>query len=235
MKNIRLILSTTLFVILFACKKENLDDYIDPYNGVLPAKPVLIIPKNLESCPNVIDLGLDSSVDFEWGSTENTMEYILEISRPDGYKKTNSFPFNVNSATLNLEKGQNYSWKVIAINKELETSSEVWQFYLPGPAVENIAPFPASLVYPENNSNVDLINGFLEFKWEGVDLDNDELNFILKIETINGLGETHSEISNISENYFSIQLSVNTSYSWSIITSDGLVSVQSEVFNFKTN
>ena len=84
----------------------------------------------------------------------------------------------------------------------------------------------------ERNRDI-LITVTLE--WEAADPDNDTLTYTLLIDTVDGRQEATEENQNITTNTKEVAVESGTIYYWSVTTSDGSISVTSDVFSFRVD
>ena len=96
--------------------------------------------------------------------------------------------------------------------------SEKWAFYLEGEAQVNHIPFPATLNFPEEASQITLQDGRVEFRWQGADLDNDIDLYTLR------LGSEEDNLSDLAteltDTRYSTSLVSSQRYYWQIVTID---------------
>ena len=141
-----------------------------------PESVSLISPKNLESCTNSVRINdTDRQVRFEWTKALNVDQYELIVENSITKEKFISNTPLLNSSLV-ISAGAPYSWFVRSKSDftTVTKNSEVWEFYLERIPNESHIPFPASLLYPLNNSSVSLTNeNQILFRWKGLDLDNE--------------------------------------------------------------
>lgn len=220
-----------LLTIVFACDKSNVQ-VIDDSNKP-PSRATLIYPLNREKCQLGLDFDQKLEVTFEWNFSENTDLYELVITKNLDQTETRLSNLTTNNTRYRLDKGFSYSWKVISKNSISNTSSDIWQFYIPTNGIENTAPEPAIAIFPENGASLDFNQGQVELKWESYDYDNDHLVYTLRIDEIDGLQDPSEENIGIENNSKVIAVETDKEYYWSITTSDESISVSSKIFNFK--
>ena len=119
-------------------------------------------------------LCIDNSIPFDWSdatdSNNDKISYKVEIAKNrelTNIVKTQTV--NTSQATITLEKGVAYYWRVSAVDnkgKEGEPSS-IFAFYTKGVGESNIAPFTAEIVKPTDESTVESTTVTLE--WKGAD------------------------------------------------------------------
>lgn len=185
-----------------------------------PQAAELLSPSNMEACTTADPVGPELSVvRFDWADAADTDSYQLYIENITTQERIDD-DFLVSEGSLSLIRGVTYRWWV---ESRSEASTEVatsqkWMFYLEGPAEIEHIPFPAALSYPEENSQVSLEGGALEFRWQGADLDDDIATYELL------LGESEDNLSSVAtgieQNSYSTALSANRAYYWQIITVD---------------
>ena len=215
MKKLKYILFITL-IVLVSCKgKEGGggDGGVDPPPPApAPKAATLNAPANNSEC-------LDGeNVEFKWAASENTDTYEIFIknllTQSEQSQTTTS-----TSVTINLTKGQPYSWYIVS---KSNTSTEIaqsakWKFYLKAEPVANYSPFPADLVSPKSEATVNA--GSIKFEWSGSDADSgDTLTFDIYVDSSN----PPTTRIKANHNSSSINHPINDSgtYYWKIITKD---------------
>tara|TARA_B100000902_G_scaffold10484_1_gene12817 strand:+ start:48 stop:746 length:699 start_codon:yes stop_codon:yes gene_type:complete len=215
MKKLKYILFITL-IVLVSCKgKEGGggDGGVDPPPPApAPKAATLNAPANNSEC-------LDGeNVEFKWAASENTDTYEIFIknllTQSEQSQTTTS-----TSVTINLTKGQPYSWYIVS---KSNTSTEIaqsakWKFYLKSEPVANYSPFPADLVSPKSEATVNA--GSIKFEWSGSDADSgDTLTFDIYVDSSN----PPTTRIKANHNSSSINHPINDSgtYYWKIITKD---------------
>ncbi|MFM1878876.1 MAG: hypothetical protein RLZZ241_1742 [Bacteroidota bacterium] len=221
-----------LFPFFLSSCKDDIDEIIKGNELITPDAPVLIQPGNFENCEIGIDLGVEAQVNFQWEPAKYALEYTLEISGDNSF--TNTISTNSTGLNISLPKSATYSWKVIAKNQELIKESDVWKFYIPSSPEEFIAPFPAQLIFPENNSSVEIIETQLEFSWETQNLEDNSISFTLILDEIKESDTVSTQFSGILGKSYLVEVNKNSQYQWSIITSDGNAQVKSSTNSFST-
>ena len=201
-----------------------------------PESVSLISPKNLESCTNSVRINdTDRQVRFEWTKALNVDQYELIVENSITKEKFISNTPLLNSSLV-ISAGAPYSWFVRSKSDftTVTKNSEVWEFYLERIPNESHIPFPASLLYPLNNSSVSLTNeNQILFRWKGLDLDNDieSYDFYIGVQDEN----LNLEKEDLSTSQISIQLNSNSTYFWQIRTTDkSNNSSYSKIFSFET-
>ena len=84
----------------------------------------------------------------------------------------------------------------------------------------------------ERNRDI-LITVTLE--WEAADSDGDTLTYTLYIDTDDGRQEATEDNTGLTTNTKEVVVESGTIYYWSVTTSDGSISVTSDVFSFRVD
>ena len=202
-----------------------------------PGKASLTLPENNKPCETGEVSGATASVIFTWSSGDDTESFDLAITNSDTNQITNRSNLTATTATVPLTRGHRYAWKVTSKNKGTQTTaSDTYKFYLAGDGEENAAPFSAEAVYPQPGSSVTASeNNTVTLEWEAADPDSDTLTYTLLIDTVDGRQEATEENTNLTTNTKEVSVEAGTIYYWSIITSDGSILVNSNVFSFRVN
>ena len=202
-----------------------------------PGKASLTLPENNKPCETGEVSGATASVIFTWSSGDDTESFDLAITNSDTNQITNRTNLTATTATVPLTRGHRYAWKVTSKNKGTQTTaSDTYKFYLAGDGEENAAPFSAEAVYPQPGSSVTASEaGTVTLEWEAADPDSDTLTYTLLIDTVDGRQEATEENQNLTPNTKEVSVEAGTIYYWSIITSDGSISVNSDVFSFRVD
>ena len=213
-------------ILLFSCKKEVIPD---------PEAVILLSPGNGDSCTTALNIDLEESqVTFNWSQSLHTDSYEININNLDNgeiLKKGTVF----NSESIILKRGFPYSWWVFSKseNSPIISKSQIWVFYLEGHSKSSYLPFPAKLLSPGSEEQVNLDNGRFLFQWEGRDLDNDIISFDFY------LGEDIDELklinSNLTGTSIEIELESGKNYYWKIITTDSKGNTSSSLGSFSTS
>ena len=202
-----------------------------------PGKASLTLPENNKPCETGEVSGANASVIFTWSSGDDTESFDLSITNSDTNQITNRTNLTATTATVTLTRGHRYQWRVTSKNKGTQTTaSDTYKFYLAGDGEENTAPFSAEAVYPQPGSSVTASeNNTVTLEWEAADPDNDTLTYTLLIDTVDGRQEATEENIGLTTNTKEVSAEAGTIYYWSIITSDGSISVNSDVFSFRVD
>ena len=196
-----------------------------------PGKASLTLPENNKPCETA------ASVIFTWSQGSDTETFDLSITNSDTNQVTNRAGLTTTTATVPLTRGHRYAWKIISKNKGTETTtSDTYKFYLAGDGEKNAAPFYAEAVYPQPGSSVTPSeDNTVTLEWEATDPDSDTLTYTLHIDTIDGRQEATEESTGLTTNTKEVAVESGTIYYWSVATSDGSISVTSDVFSFRVD
>lgn len=202
-----------------------------------PGKASLTLPENNKPCETGEVSGATASVIFTWSSGDDTESFDLAITNSDTNQITNRTNLTATTATVPLTRGHRYQWKVTSKNKGTQTTaSDTYKFYLAGDGEENAAPFSAEAIAPQPGSSVTTSEaGTVTLEWEAADPDSDTLTYTLLIDTVDGRQEATEDNTNLTTNTKEVTVEEGTIYYWSIITSDGSISVNSDVFSFRVD
>ena len=227
-----------IFLLIFSCGGED-GGGGDPPPPQPPGSVTLTSPANGKVCETGTSTSdTKSNVDFTWQASSNTSTYDLQITNLNTSSVINKNGLTTISATVELDKGQPYIWKVISKNTTTTQTgtSTSWKFYLAGSGIKNYAPFPADLKSPSSGSTVSRSSdGKVTFTWEGSDPDQgDELKYTLYVDKTDGKQSPLSDLTNISAKTADVALDADTLYYWRVKTSDGTNSSFSIVYSFRT-
>ncbi len=216
------------------------DGNVDPPPPTPPGSVSLTAPANGKVCETGTSTSdTKSNVDFSWQASSNTTSYDLQVTNLNSSVAINKTGLTTINATVELDKGQPYIWKVISKNTSTTQTgtSSSWKFYLAGQGIKNYAPFPADLKAPASGSTVSRSSeGKVTFTWEGSDPDQgDELKYTLYVDKTDGKQSPASDLTNITEKTVDVALDAGTLYYWRVKTSDGTNSSFSMVYSFKTD
>jgi len=202
-----------------------------------PGKASLTLPENNKPCETGEVSGATASVIFTWSQGTDTETFDLSITNSDTNQVTNRTNLTATTATVPLTRGHRYQWKVTSKNKGTQTtSSDTYKFYLAGDGEENAAPFSAEAIVPQPGSSVTASeNNTVTLEWEAADPDSDTLTYTLHIDTVDGRQEATEENTGLTTNTKEVSVEAGKIYYWSIITSDGSISVTSDVFSFRVD
>ena len=202
-----------------------------------PGKASLTLPENNKPCETGEVSGSTASVIFTWSQGSDTESFDLSITNSDTNQVTNRAGLTTTTATVPLTRGHRYAWKITSKNKGTETTaSDTYKFYLAGDGEENAAPFSAEAVYPQPGSSVTKSeNNTVTLEWEAADPDSDTLTYTLYIDTVDGRQEATEDNTGLTTNTKEVAVESDTIYYWSVTTSDGSISVTSDVFSFRVD
>jgi len=202
-----------------------------------PGKASLTLPENNKPCETGEVSGSTASVIFTWSQGSDTESFDLSITNSDTNQVTNRAGLTTTTATVPLTRGHRYAWKITSKNKGTETTaSDTYKFYLAGDGEENAAPFSAEAVYPQPGSSVTKSeNNTVTLEWEAADPDSDTLTYTLYIDTVDGRQEATEDNTGLTTNTKEVAVDSGTIYYWSVTTSDGSISVTSDVFSFRVD
>ena len=178
-----------------------------------PSSSALSLPANNEACEG--GQGVSSStatVSFSWSAATNATSYDLSVT--NGATNAVSTKNNITgtSTTIDLERGQTYSWKVTSKNKSSSTAdSPTWSFTLAS------MPGVSSLSLPENDKACEIgeVNGNLaavSFSWEAAE-NSDLYDIVLTNQTTN----ESTTFSDIEGTETSLELERAHAYTWKVI------------------
>ena len=215
-----------IFIFLFSCKKESIPD---------PETVLLSSPKNGDSCTTALNINTqESQVSFSWNPSLHTDFYEININNLDSGEILKKETV-LNSESIILKRGFPYSWWVFSKsdNSPIISKSQTWFFYLEGNSKSDYLPFPAKLISPGSDEQVNLDNGRFTFQWEGRDLDNDIISFDFYLgEDLDDLKLINGDLTNSS---LEIELEEGKNYYWKIITIDSMGNTSSSLGSFSTS
>ncbi|CAM3457425.1 hypothetical protein ZORO111903_01895 [Zobellia roscoffensis] len=224
----RILAFMVLGVVLFSgCKKDS---------PKAPEKVDLIAPaKNSECTPVQSDGDSSSIVRFTWGASDFTESYVLHVTNlTTGTVQSKNTTNTIE--TLSLTKGTPFSWVVESKNSEItnSTSSDSWLFYNPGSQISHV-PFPAELTFPVQGSTAFKdVNGQIELKWSGNDLDDDIESYGVYFSDENP-PTTLLRTTDAGVKELTVGVTSNKVYFWKVVTTDAEGNIStSAVSEFKT-
>ncbi|TRZ44331.1 hypothetical protein [Robertkochia solimangrovi] len=183
-----------------------------------PGEATLIAPLNNTECISgeVLD-DLQSEVYFNWGKALNTETYTLILldlisGEESGYSTSDP------GLKVVLKRATPYQWYIISTNAKSNklTKSERWNFYNAGEANTNYAPFPAEVIYPEDEMRITTNDERIELRWRGLDLDDD----IVKYEVYFEDATPPQTMFESSEEALDVRVMSGVTYYWNIISID---------------
>lgn len=179
-----------------------------------PPAPTVAVLKTPAQNSECLD---GENVEFSWNASQNTDSYTIVVKNLLTTAQISQTTTST-SVTIKLDVGQPYSWFITSSSSvsSQTASTTKWKFYLKGEPTSNYAPFPADLISPKSESNVNV--GNVKFEWKGSDVDeNDTLKFDLYVDTENP-PQTRVK-SNLTSNSSNLNLDSGTYY-WKVITKD---------------
>ncbi len=217
-----------LIVFIVGCKKK------DPQPAVfdIPEKVTLIFPFENSACNEGTDVtDTESTVRFEWFSSEFTEEYELVVINL-GNNEMTTMTTTEESIPVVLKRSAHYSWYVVSKNNSSDstTLSETWKFYNVGDEVASYAPFPAEVISPAQAATLNS-PGNITISWQGSDVDNDIVSYDIYFGTTK-----EPPLLAEDEPGSTIDVSVTTGniYYWRIVTKDAVGHTSnSPIFQFK--
>ena len=214
-----------LLILCIGCRKDP-----EP----LPAKAVLLLPKNNEICADgVIVSASRSKILFKWDAAKNSDSYVLSIKNLDnGQISTHST--DKTQLELELDRNLAYSWFITSKNTQInkEISSDLWKFYNPAPAQTSFSPFPAELTVPRYGEVIPLSTATVTLRWSATDPDGDidSYDVYLGNTSVPVLYRSGLKTAVLAD----LVLDRNKTYYWKIITRDSKGNrSNSDVYVFK--
>lgn len=194
----------------------------------LPAKPVLTLPLNGETCSDftvVANNNAKAEISFSWSATANASNYILKVTQA-GTEVVNQTLTTTNYKAI-LDKGKTYSWTITAKNSDGENVSTTHSFTTPGNPVGNYVPYAAVI-----NFNVNSSTSMATLSWIGKDEDSNasELKYDITIKEDNISKLSLSNQTQTSVTDFAVKL--NSTYQITIKTIDKNGSFSNSVLNY---
>lgn len=221
-------------VLIISCSSDGGSDP-EPAPILHPGNVTLISPTNNNLCESGTDVTANSSnVTFSWTTAENTLNYEVLILNLDTNQEYTTSNISTISFDKTLTKGHPYSWKVTSKNNEStqQGNSPTWKFYLSSNGITNYTPFPAELIYPENDQTFENNTTTILLDWIGSDIDNENLTYTIYLDNVDGLQDPIDELLDISNSEAEVALESNNSYYWRVKSSDGENSSYSQIFVF---
>lgn len=234
---VRVLFIALLLVCFNACSKSDTGGdgrENPPQTSTPPSATTLVFPNNNSECTEGTNFTTtESTVDFEWNESANTDTYNLVLKDLDA-QITTTYSSSSTILAVKIKRGNPYSWYVVSkSNSSAQTAnSATWKFYNAGEAVVSYAPFPAEVVSPAINFNVDA--GAITLEWSASDVDNDIENYDVYFGEENPPAEYTTNVTETAlEN---VSVTSGKTYYWQILTRDtsGNTSL-SDVFSFNVN
>lgn len=206
-----------LACVINACSKGG--NEAEPPANSSPTEVNLEYPLKDSECTTGVDQSLEkTSIEFRWKADNNdSYELILENLTTNQILRQ---PTTNSKVSMVLDKNTPYLWYVISkvSNSDKSKESEHWKFYSAGDGVSNYAPFPASLISPEEDSQFEKDIQEVTLEWEGSDIDNDNLTYDIYIGTENPPSELI--VADLTTNNYTTKIEVGKTLFWRITTKD---------------
>lgn len=211
----------------FSCTEK--DNFVEQY----PEPANLVFPDNNQECNQGVPIpGTNkTAVTFEWQDDIYADSYSV-VLKDLSTQIESVFISKINELTISLKKATPYSWYVISYNSfDLETvESDIWKFYNAGDPVTSYTPFPADAVYPIMSGVYSGITSVL-LEWNGLDIDNDIVNYDIYFDTVK---PPSTLLGNTSQNTLETAVAPGNIYYWRVVTVDAQGNNSlSEVFEFR--
>ena len=209
-KSLNILVLTFALLFCWSCSKPTIPE---------PGAAALTSPENKNTCIPMFTDEATGVVNFKWQNSLNTDSYELvvrnTVSRTEQKKAV-----DLTTITLVLERGYPYTWWVISSSNiiAVKTKSEVWSFYIEGIEQQTHIPFPAQLKTPLEGQIVISSSGQINLEWLGSDLDNDIAYYQIYLGTNPNRLQLFQD--NLSIPNYSVNLSVDETYYWKIVTVD---------------
>lgn len=229
MKNYIKFCIALLIITISGCQKD------DPSAlNILPADVKLISPLKNQSCEKGVNSTVNKSrLFFEWERAENTKSYNLVVVDLETGGVITIEEIYDTSKELELVHNKAYSWQIISKNVgDVTGSSPVWNFFLVGEPQSNYTPFPADIISPEHIKSVKSEDGTVTLEWKGSDPDDDNLNYTVFLDKIDGYQPAAGYLMNLSKTLVGVPVVKGETYFWRVQSSDGRNSSFTSVFTF---
>ena len=219
-------------LLLLSCSKDDIE------NTGKPGIPSLVYPENNTPCLDTTVVNDNqSSVTFRWSLTRDTNSYRLFVTNLST-DQLQQFSSESPEVTATLNHGEPYSWKVRAYGPKgtAPSESEIWKFYLSGPAIDNYAPFPPELTYPISGSTVTPINNIIPLQWNCSDVDNDLSSYEIYLDKVDGSTLIKTLNHESETTILEAEVEEGFVYYWKVVAKD-LQGNESDsgVYSFRTN
>jgi hypothetical protein len=206
----------------------------------MPGVSTLSLPENNQDCEVGEVNGDVASVSFSWKIAENTDYYELVLINQNTNEPSIFTPSedldpdpDIFSTSIELDRAQAYTWKVVAKNCVNSNTSEEWEFYLAGEAEQNAAPFAASAVSPTPGSTATPTEGKVTIEWDASDPDEDALTYTLEVSTSDSFAAADTtSFADLTEKSQAVDVTSGVYY-WRVTVADESISVTSDVFSFR--
>ena len=207
-----------LCLIGLGCSTNSDSDNVEVIKN--PSSVKLVYPHENSLCNEGTNLTpLESTVLFEWKSSNNTDNYELELKNLSSGVVTNHQTINTEISVV-IKRATPYEWFVISHSNSssIAAKSSTWKFYNAGEGVQSYAPFPAEIVFPLMAETISVNDNIVDLEWTGNDVDNDIINYDVYFGTTQEPSLLQSEYEESSLNNVSVES--NTIYYWKIISRD---------------
>lgn len=202
-----------------------------------PGMANLVLPADNTECEVGEVVANMAEVFFEWNEAGGAENYDLVITNLATQEVKQRPNLNTTEIMVRLERGNAYSWMVVAKNEgEETTASESNRFYVAGVPGSNNVPFPATLVSPESGATISSVDGKISLEWDATatDTDGDALTYTLFADTVDGNQEPPEEWIGLTETSLEIEVEANSVYYWHVETTDGKNTAISNTYSFRT-
>ena len=202
-----------------------------------PGMASLVLPQDNTECEVGDVVANMAEVFFEWNEAGNAESYDLVITNLATQEVKQRPNLNTTEIMVRLERGNAYSWMVVAKNEgEETTASDSYRFYVAGEPGSNNVPFPATLMSPESGATISSVDGKVTLEWHAAatDTDGDALTYTLFADTVDGNQEPPEEWMGITETSLEIEVEPNSVYYWHVETTDGKNTAISNTYSFRT-
>ncbi|MEE1962742.1 hypothetical protein V1387_08610 [Allomuricauda taeanensis] len=210
------LLPILLVCLVYACSKGGSEP--EPTTNA-PTAVNLEYPLKDSECTTGVDQSMEkTSIEFRWKADDNdSYELILENLITNQIQRQ---PSTNNRVSIVLDKNTPYQWYVVSkvSNSDKSEESEHWKFYSAGDGVSNYAPFPASLISPEEDFQFGKDIEEVTLEWEGSDIDDENLTYDIYIGTENPPSEL--VVSDLITNNYTTTIEVGKTLFWRITTKD---------------
>lgn len=184
-----------------------------------PHSAILKFPENNKECTEgTIISENENKILFQWNASNNTDNYEITIENLQT-NETQVLVAEKNELEVILQRGVAYQWFVTSKNTEtgLTAVSDSWRFYNAGEGILNHIPFPAEVIYPENDSQLEASMSNINLEWSGTDIDSD----IVEYEIFYGeANPPEVSLGTVTSPNKEVSISTGTNYYWKIITKD---------------
>jgi hypothetical protein len=206
-------------ILLFTCSNSSDDpggnngngNALDAPNGVQ-----LFFPFENSLCNEGIDITpTQSTVLFEWEPNDNAEVYTLTLENLSN-NLVEEFTTEDFILPITLDRATPYRWFVEYTHQGDAKQSDIWNFYNAGPGIQNYAPFPAEMVFPEMAQTVPATTS-VNLQWNGSDLDDDIESYEVYFGTD---ASPEVAVTALIESEFAVSVLPGTIYYWYVVTQD---------------